>query len=156
MSKSFDIDTFASMNSDKGIPPKNYGIQVGHMTRWVSGSVRAQERLQTLRFDPIGALVSQYARIEFEIARQEAMRDGHVVELTASGKPRAYRAELHLSLYDKLTKIGESLIKYGYSKMPETQVVEHTTPRALVVQLSDDEDDQHVINGAKDDSVGKE
>jgi hypothetical protein len=100
-----------------------------------SGAHRSAIRLRTLNFDPITTLVSQYKALEKEIERQEKIRDGVVVELNANGKPKAYRAEVHHALYDKLTNISDKLLRYAYSRVPE-DVVEEKVTSPLIVNLT--------------------
>jgi hypothetical protein len=100
------------------------------------GGIRSQKRLDTLRFDPIGELVKQYNAIEVLIQHQEDMRDGRRIELTSTGKPKAYRAEVHHALYDKLINIGDKLLRYGYGRVPEVNIVEERKPQALIVNLT--------------------
>lgn len=101
-----------------------------------AGKPRSVRRLQTLAYDPIAELVSNYRRLEAELAYQEKLRTGEIVELTATGKPRSYRAEVHHALYDKLIAIGDKLLRYGYGRVPETTIVEEKKPMPLVVNLT--------------------
>lgn len=88
--------------------------------QYAAGSKRSIQRLANLNFDPIGALVEQYRKLEKELEYQEKLRTGEIVELNGLGKPRAYRAEVHHALFDKMEKIGSSLLRYGYGRVPET------------------------------------
>lgn len=114
-----------------------------------AGKPRSVRRLKTLAFDPIGELVTNYRRIEAEIAYQEKIRSGEVVELLPSGKPRSYRPEVHQGLYDKLIAIGKELLRYGYGRVPETTIVEEKKPMPLIVNLSKD-GETYTVNDAED------
>jgi hypothetical protein len=98
------------------------------------GYTLSQQRLRKLRFDPIDSLIKQYQKLEWEVQYQEKMRTGEIVELNSQGKPRAYRAEVHHALYDKLIKIGSELLKYGYGKAPDENILETPpeNPRLIV------------------------
>jgi len=109
---------------------------------------RGPDRLQALGFDPIGNLVNLYEKLSQEVIFWENIRDGKVITLLASGKPRAYNHEAHLSCYDKMIKIGSDLTRYGYSRVPEG--VDPTRPPAppMVVNLTP-EGDTFIINGGR-------
>lgn len=100
------------------------------------GGIRSQKRLDTLKFDPIGELVKQYEAIQLLVRHQEDMRDGRRIELTVTGKPKNYRAEVHHALYDKLINIGDKLLRYGYGRVPEVNIIEERKPQALIVNLT--------------------
>ena len=134
---------------DTNQPALRPGMSVGTNrsgTNYMAGAKRSQLRLKHLGFDPIGELVSQYKVIQEEIEYQKKLRSGEIVELNPStGKSRAYRAEIHHGLLDKLTKIGEALLRYGYGRVPETSIVEEKKALPLVVNLTK-KGDQYVIN----------
>jgi hypothetical protein len=114
--------------------------------RFIAGAKRSQLRLSHLGYDPIGELVEQYKTIQLEVEYQKKLRSGEIVELNPStGKPRAYRAEIHHGLLDKLIKISEALLRYGYGRVPETSIVEEKKALPLVVNLTK-KGDQYVIN----------
>ena len=113
--------------------------------RFKTGSKSSVTRLQQLYFDPIEELVKKYREIEEEIAYQQRMRAGTVIELTSTGKVRAYRAEIHHALYDKLIKVGESLVRYKYGRVPELQNEKDNAPPSFIVNLTS-KGDQYIIN----------
>lgn len=113
------------------------------------GGPRSQRRLQDLGFDPIGELVENYHKLKLEIEHQEQIRDGVRVELTLKGTPKAYRPEIHHALYDRAINIAKELLRYGYGRVPEINVVETKTPQALIVNLTK-KGEQYVVN--EDDS----
>jgi hypothetical protein len=110
-----------------------------------AGSSRSVGRLKYLNFDPIGELVDNYRKLQYEIERQEKIRDGAIVELSSTGKPKAYRAEVHHALYDKMIAIGDKLLRYGYGRVPETTIIEEKRPMPLVVNLTK-KGDQYIVN----------
>lgn len=114
------------------------------------GSVKSKQRLEELDFDPIGELVASYRKLQKEIAYQEDIRTGKLVELRADGRPRAYRAEVHLGLYDKINMISKELLRYGYGRVPEAETNTGSTAKPLIVNLTA-RGEQYVINDAKDD-----
>ncbi len=146
------------MADDIEQPPLRGGRPPG-IPQFQSGGQRSVARLRNLQYDPIGELVAKYRMLEAEIARQEKIRDGVIVELTATGKPKSYRAEVHHALFDKLIAIGDKLLRYGYGRVPETVMVEEKKPLPLIVNLTkrgetyvvnedqnpmlEDEDDEH-------------
>ena len=128
-------------------PPLKAGRQGGPTpTLFQAGAKRSQLRLKHLGFDPIGELVKQYRQLELELEYQEKLCSGEIVELSAAtGKPKAYRPEVHHAIYDKLIKVGEALLRYGYGRVPETSVVENKRPMPLVVNLTK-KGETYVIN----------
>jgi len=104
--------------------------------RYVRGAARSVAKLRTLQFDPISELVSQYRKLQEELTYQERLRSGAIVELNANGKPRSYRVDAHLSIYDKLREIGKELLRYGYGRVPELNVLEQRAPMPLIVNLT--------------------
>jgi hypothetical protein len=101
-----------------------------------AGAKRSVMRLNALGFDPIGELVDKYRKLELELARQEQIRDGVLVELRQDGQPRAYRAEVHHNIFNMLITVADKLLRYGYGRVPETNVLEERRPQPLVVQLT--------------------
>jgi len=99
--------------------------------------IKSAEKLAELSFDPIENLVDQYHAIKAEITYQEKRRDGIIVEILGNGKPRAYNAELHLNLYDKLTNISTQLLRYGYGRVPEADTPQQAETPMLVINLGD-------------------
>ena len=134
-------------NKQPAIPRK---MEVGSSNetirkRFVAGGKRSQMRLRQLYFDPIEELVTRYRQLEQELAYQEKLRSREIIELTPTGKERAYRAEIHHAIYDKLMKIGADLLRYGYGRVPEANIVETKSPGPLVVNLTK-KGDQYVVN----------
>lgn len=111
-------------------------IEPRRVALFQKGAKRSQERLKRLYYDPIEKLVNDYKEIEDEIEYQKKIRSGQIVELTATGKPRPYRPELHHALYDKKINIAKELLRYGYARVPEVLETMDTTPKSLVVNLT--------------------
>lgn len=132
-------------------PPIKGGRSVG-FSNFKAGAKRSQARLAYLDFDPIGELVKQYRKLELEIEYQEKIRSKEIVELTSTGREKAYRPEVHHALYDKLNKIGEALLRYGYGRVPETTIVEEKRPLPLIVNLTK-KGEQYVINQDDTESI---
>jgi len=129
-------------------PPIKGGRVVGSVMP-MQGRTRSLGILKHLKFDPIAELVSTYRKIQHELEIQEQIRDGVRVELNLSGKPKAYRAEVHHALLDKLTVIADKLLRYGYGRVPEISVVETRAPQPLVVNLTR-KGEQYVVNEAQE------
>jgi hypothetical protein len=132
-------------------PPLRGGRPAG-IPQFQAGGKKSVNRLAQLRYDPIGELVANYRKLELEIERQEKIRDGVIVELTAQGKPRAYRAEVHHALFDKMIAIGDKLLRYGYGRVPETTIVEERKPQPLIVNLTK-KGDVYIANDVQPDGV---
>lgn len=139
-------------DSDSGIkqPPIRGGRTPG-VPQYQAGGPRSVRRLAALNYDPIGELVENYRKIQSEIERQEKIRDGLIVELQNNGKPRAYRAEVHHALYDKLIAIGDKLMRYGYGRVPETINIEEKKAMPLIVNLTK-KGEVYVANDVQSDS----
>ena len=111
----------------------------------IANKLRATERLDFLRFDPLIELVQIYKTISGELLYQEKMRTGEIVELNLSGKKRAYRAEVHHALFDKLINISDKLLRYKYGRVPESTEITHKDAAPLVINLTK-KGDQYVVN----------
>jgi hypothetical protein len=94
---------------------------------------RSQQQLAQLGYDPIKALVSTHNYLMQEIERQEKIRNGEIVEISSTGRVKAYRAEVHHALLTQLVAIGEKLLRYGYARVPETQHVQPITPTLNII-----------------------
>jgi hypothetical protein len=101
------------------------------------GGGASKDRLVALAFDPIAELVISHRRLEAEVERMERWRDGIDVPLTGAGKPMSYRPEVHHKLYDALSKISESLLRYGYGRVSEVAILQTQAITPLVITLSD-------------------
>jgi hypothetical protein len=96
---------------------------------------KSKIKLNSLGFDPIEQLVIQYEKLKKEVEYYEGWRDGTIVPLTSTGKTRTYNAEVHMAVYDRLIKISESLLRYGYGRVSETSIVENKNIAPLVINL---------------------
>ena len=132
------------MSSEIKQPPVKGGRPPG-IPQWEHGGVKANIRLQSLQFDPIGELVKRYRQLEKELQRQEDIRDGIVIERLGNGKARAYRPEVHHAIYDRLIAISDKLLRYGYGRVPEVSITENRPPQALIVNLTK-KGEQYVLN----------
>ena len=124
-------------NEQKRTQP-NGALSLSAHRKYQIGSDKAIHTLAQLQFDPIIKLVSQYEKIEKEIAYQEDIRSGKRVELSAStGKPRAYRPEVHHSLYNQLSNIATQLLRYRYGRVSELNApTADNTKMPLLVTLT--------------------
>ena len=139
------------MADDIKQPPLRGGRPPG-IPQFQAGGQKSVARLRQLQYDPIGELVETYNKLKSELERQEKIRDGLTVELGSNGKPRAYRAEVHHAIYDKLIAIGDKLLRYGYGRVPETLLVEEKKPQPLVVNLTK-KGDTYVVNDEMPDAI---
>jgi hypothetical protein len=116
------------------------------------GGHAAVHKLNELRFDPIVELVTKYREIEQQIEFYNDWRANIIVPLTSTGKVRTYDQQVHMNLYDKLTTIGEKLLRYGYGRVPELH--DDTTQERvpLIINLNK-EGDQYVIGETRDIST---
>jgi hypothetical protein len=100
------------------------------------GSARSVQTLNDLRFDPIVRLVENYRKLEQELAWHEQIRSGELIALLPSGKPRAYNADAHMRVYDKLLEVGKELLRYGYGRVPENMPSFGEKVPTMVVNLT--------------------
>jgi hypothetical protein len=105
-------------------------------------------KLDQLKFDPIEELVRTYVRIYKEIKYYEDWRDGKIVPLTSSGKPKSYSGSsemAHASLHDKLIKISTELLRYKYGRIPEGINLEPGDKPPLTINLSADQKSYEIL-----------
>lgn len=141
----YDIET--------GITKSYVRTDVGGVTTPVfrRGSQSSKDRLKQLDFDPIEELVMQYNKLKTELKRQEDIREGRIVELTAAGKPKSYRPDVHLSIFDKMQVISKELLRYGYGRVPEINTLNTNPPRALQINLHAKGEVFKINSGPRDD-----
>jgi hypothetical protein len=125
--------------------PMPRGGSIAGVPKYNRGGPRSVARLKNLNFDPIGELVAKYKKLEEEIQYQEKLRSNSIVELNANGRPRAYRAEQHYALYDKLITISDKLLRYNYGRVPELVEEQQKVPMPLIVNLTK-KGDKYVVN----------
>jgi hypothetical protein len=92
--------------------------------------------LEEIGFDPLKKLVERHEELQGELQYQKDKRDGKVVELTSQGKTRAFVFDHLLGVHDRLLNIEMALVRYAYSRVPETQVLDTKQPLPLVINLS--------------------
>jgi hypothetical protein len=119
------------------------------------GAKRSVARLKALGYDPIGSLVEKYNDLEDELKRQKKIRSNELVELTASGKPRAYNPETTMSIYEKQIAIAEKLLRYGYGRVPENTLETPKTVRPMIVNLTK-KGETYVVNDIPDEDFAHE
>ncbi len=112
------------------------------------GTSRSVMKLDTLGFDPITELVKVYRKLELELEFQEQLRMGNVNMLNAKGKQINYSAIVHDTIYDKLIKVGEALLRYKYGRVPETEQLEGKERSSLTINLNNNRG-QRVLNSGE-------
>lgn len=139
-------------NEQRFLQPASYrgGGQPKGVPQYKMGANRSIAKLKELNFDPITSLVVIYNEIVNEILRQEDIREGKIVELTSTGKVRAYNADRHHNLFDKLISISKELVRYGYGRVPETLNLETKKPAPLIIQTTK-ENSTYVISGFEEE-----
>lgn len=95
-----------------------------------AGTRNGAERLEQLCFDPIEESVLLYRQLQRELITQEELRSGN------SELPVSYRADSHVALYGHASKVVADLLRYKYSRVPETQGAIIPIPPPLVVNLT--------------------
>ena len=86
-------------------------------------------------YDPMEELIKTRAELVKRIEYQDDVRDGKIVRLNSGGKERYYNEEMHMKLYDQLTKIDDALMRYKYARVPETTNIRQNT-MPLVIKLT--------------------
>ena len=142
----YEVD--ASVNSDvTKVQPKYTFLAV---PKGKTSSERLSfKRLKELDFDPMGELVHKYKKLEAELTYQELIREGRITEYTTSGKAKAYNAERHMAIYDRLIAIGDKLLRYQYGRIPEKSIVDDKRRNPLTINLSKEGDTFQLNNEAK-------
>lgn len=95
------------------------------------------DKLDSLGFDPIEAMVKQYQRLNDEIERQYLVQSGELVLLRADGKPKAYSAQYHMSIITQAAMLGEKLLRFGYARVDEKSEGGPIVAPVLNIHLSD-------------------
>lgn len=85
-------------------------------------------------YDPIEALIDTHEKVSKEIEVQEMMGVNGVL-VRDDGTTRKYYADGHYNLLDKQIKIGETLLRYMYGRVPESEAT-GTEVAPLVVKLT--------------------
>jgi hypothetical protein len=113
--------------------------------RWIAGAQRSVGRLKYLGYDPIGELVKKYKELDVELAHQQKLRSGEIVELNAYGKPRNFNPQVLMEIYDKQINIAEKLLRYRYGRVPEGELPNYDRPSSLIVNLTK-KGESYVVN----------
>lgn len=108
------------------------------------------DKLASLDFDPLEAMVKQYTRLNEEIERQYLVQSGELVLLRADGKPKAYSAEYHMSIIDKASILSEKLLRYGYARVNEGADNGPPVVPVLNIMLSDKAGDKFTLSAGDD------
>jgi hypothetical protein len=108
-------------------------------------SPKSVRRLEMLNFDPITKLVERHSALTKELEYQEKRRKNEIVELTGSGKARAFMMDHLLMIHSQLFTIEKELLRYGYGRVPEQGMVENTRTAPLVINLTK-KGEQYIVN----------
>lgn len=103
--------------------------------KFPAGGHRSVRRLYELKYDPIGELVKLHQRLEAEDLYYAKLKSGEIVPLDSEGRPRRYSAQAHGVVREQLIRVSESLLRYGYGRVPETVQVE-TNQTPFVINLA--------------------
>jgi len=125
------------------VQPKysNSGLRIGPR----GPAQKSVKRLAMLGFDPISKLVDRHSALTKELEYQEKRRKNEIIELTTSGKARAFMMDHLMLIHNQLFAIEKELLRYGYGRVPETSVVEDRRVAPLVVNLTK-KGEQYVVN----------
>lgn len=105
---------------------------------YVPKKPKSEKKLDEMKYDPLERQVRLIMRLEKELDRQEMIRSGELIELTPTGKRRYYNEMNHLSIYDKLAKANNDLIKYKYGKVPDNIEENNKQVHTLTIGLSEE------------------
>ncbi len=119
----------------------NAGMRLGSR----GPSQKSVRRLEMLGFDPITKLVDRHTALTKELEYQEKRRKNEVLELTSSGKVRAFVMDHLMMLHQQLFAIEKELLRYGYGRVPENGAPEAQRVLPLVVNLTR-KGEQYVVN----------
>jgi hypothetical protein len=103
--------------------------------RFPRGGLRSVARLSELRYDPIKELVNLYEKLRADNERYERWQRGDITPLDGNGNARRYSAQAHAAVREQMIRVGESLLRYGYGRVPETVNVE-SNAAPLVINLA--------------------
>ncbi len=104
--------------------------------RFPLGGFKSVRRLAELQYDPINELVKTYHSLAALERFHDETRTGAKKHLDANGNVRRYSAQAHASVTEQKIRVAESLLRYGYGRVPEMLQVEHTEAPKLVINLS--------------------
>jgi hypothetical protein len=127
----------------EAVQPK--GRISGAQPRFLDGGKRSVAVLKNLKFDPIGALVEQYNKLQKEVEWHEKVRSGELIPLSRTGKELRYDSEAHMASYNLLVQIGDKLLRYGYGRVPENAEAGPQRNTSLTINLTD-KDKQFIVN----------
>jgi len=116
-------------------PPVKRGPPPGVPRR---GSRDAARRLAQLNFDPIQEAVKLFDKISNEIEKMEMIRDGKVEGIMMEdGKMRMrFSSMAYANLLILQQKTINDLIRYGYARVSETQILQQNTATPLLITMT--------------------
>lgn len=98
-------------------------------------SIYAASRYMALKnFDPLEKLIKLYEKIQGEIQWMERLKEATVV--CKDGTTHKYSKMSHHKLIEQQQKLLNDLMRYGYSRMPETLNVEAADTPIPVINLT--------------------
>ena len=86
-------------------------------------------RLNELKFDPLAEMVDLYRNVQYELAEIEQLK----LEPSAT---RRYSAMAHGQLLALQQKLVDSLLRYGYARVPEAVTIEQKEVPGLVINMT--------------------
>jgi GTP cyclohydrolase I len=122
--------------------------RIANMRKFASGRLQAQERLTELNFDPMTQLVATHQELLNEIEMMRNLREREIEQGIFGDKKEGSRFSqfYYQSLFDKITNIEKELLRYGYSRVPETMNIREEKDLPIVIQLSgQDEEEAEIV-----------
>lgn len=121
-------------NETKKEQPPARGSSVVDGKRFHAGSDRSKTRLRELNYDPIGELVRKYWEMEKLIEDELRYKSGELVKLNRStGKEMNWYPDFLEKLLSKQSDIADKLLRYGYGRVPETNIIENQRVPPMII-----------------------
>ena len=118
-------------------------------------SIYAASRMMAqYNFDPLEKLMKLYEKVQGEIQWMERLKDGSLV--CKDGTTHKYSKMAHAALLAQQQKLLNDLMRYGYSRMPETLNVEtpdmprpviNLTPRSPSITVAKETQLTNIVDG---------
>lgn len=114
----------------------------------------ASRHMAQYNFDPLDKLMKLYERVQGEIQWMERLKDGSLV--CKDGTTHKYSKMAHAALLAQQQKLLNDLMRYGYSRMPETLNVEapdmprpviNLTPRSPSITVAKETQLTNIVDG---------
>ena len=111
--------------------------QLVEQNHYRAGSIKSQDRLNELQFDPMLEMILLYRKLQEEDRVMCQIRDGSTVFYNDDGRVIRYSAHAHVALQANMQKITADLLRYGYGRVPETITVDEQVTGGLIINLTD-------------------